>query len=139
MIVFIDTSTLLAGCASCKGLSRLLLERAQPEGWHLCTASYCAAEVERHLHRFAKAESVWHQQVRPILHILPSLFILNRPLIFDATKDRPVIISAIGGQADYLVTSDTTDFAHVLNTAVYGVRVRTPRTFLIELGIVAER
>jgi predicted nucleic acid-binding protein len=43
---------------------------------------------------------------------------------------------AIGSSADYLVTSDTTDFTHVLETTVYGVNIRTPKTFLLEMGIV---
>jgi len=61
---------------------------------------------------------------------------IDRPIVFDATKDRPVILSAIGSDAEYLVTSDTTDFAHILGTVVYGVNVRTPKTFLLEMGVV---
>ncbi len=139
MIVFVDTSTLLAAANSSRGLSRLLVEVAPKEGWRLCTATYCIAEVERHLARFPGATDTWARQIRPALAVLPSQFVLDRPLVFEATKDRPVIISAVGGGASYLVTSDTTDFGHVLGTSVYGVKVRTPRSFLIELGIVAER
>ena len=61
---------------------------------------------------------------------------IDRPIVFDATKDKPVILSAIGCDAAYLVTSDTADFAHVLGTVVYGVKVRTPKSFLLEMGIV---
>lgn len=67
----------------------------------------------------------------------PIVYVLDRPIVFDATKDKPVILSAIGCDADYLVTSDTTDFAHILGTVVYGVRVRTPKSFLVEMGVVA--
>jgi len=42
----------------------------------------------------------------------------------------------LGCDAAYLVTSDTADFAHVLGTVVYGVKVRTPKSFLLEMGIV---
>ena len=45
MIVFVDTSTILAACWSAKGLSRLLIERAASEGWTLVTADYCIQEV----------------------------------------------------------------------------------------------
>jgi hypothetical protein len=47
-----------------------------------------------------------------------------------------VILSAIGSNADYLITSDITDFAHVLGTTVYGVNIRTPKMFLLEMGVV---
>jgi predicted nucleic acid-binding protein len=61
---------------------------------------------------------------------------LSRILVTYAPKDKPVILSAIGCNADYLVTSDTTDFAHILSTVVYGVKVRTPKSFLQEMGVV---
>lgn len=43
----------------------------------------------------------------------------------------------IGCDVDYLVTSDTTDFTHILGTVVDGVRVRTPQSFLVAMGVVA--
>jgi len=33
-------------------------------------------------------------------------------------------------------TSDKADFGHVLGTVVYGVNIRTPKTFLLEMGLV---
>jgi len=65
-----------------------------------------------------------------------SVYVIDHPIVFDVTKDRPVLLSAIGCGANYLVTSDTTDFAHVLGTVVYGVNVRTPKSFLLEMGVV---
>ncbi|MGH8021093.1 MAG: hypothetical protein ACREIA_22995 [Opitutaceae bacterium] len=56
--------------------------------------------------------------------------------MFDATKDKPVVLSAIGCDAAYLVTSDKAGFAHVLGTVVYGVKVRTPKSFLLEMDVV---
>lgn len=79
----------------------------------------------------------WVRIVRTRLESVGSVYVLDRPIVFDATKDKPVILSAIGCDADYLVTSDTTDFAHILGTVVYGVRVRTPKSFLVEMGVVA--
>lgn len=64
------------------------------------------------------------------------MYVIDRPIVFDATKDRPVLLPAIGSNADYLVTSDTTDFAHILGTVVYGVKIRTPKSFLLEVGVV---
>ncbi|MBL9203041.1 MAG: hypothetical protein JNL39_21210 [Opitutaceae bacterium] len=69
--------------------------------------------------------------------MVESVYVIERPVVFDETKDKPVILSAIGSEADYLVTFDATDFAHVLGTVVYGVKVRTPKSFLRELKFVA--
>lgn len=135
-MVFLDTSTLLAASWSGKGLSRLLVDYAPKAGWKLVTADYCVSEVERNAHKHPAGATGWKQTVRPRLESVGSIYVLDRPVIFDATKDRPVILSAVGCGADYLVTSDTTDFAHILGTVVYGVKVRTPKTFLVEMRVV---
>ena len=136
MIVFVDTSTILAACWSAKALSRLLIERAATENWTLITADYCISEVEKNVYKHRAGTSGWRMAVQPRIKSVGSVYVIDRPIVFHATKDRPVILSAIGSDADYLVTSDTTDFAHVLGTVVYGVNVRTPRTSLLERGVV---
>lgn len=137
MTVFLDTSTILAASWSSKGLSRLLVEYASKAGWKLITADYCVAEVERNATKHPVGDAGWNRIVRPRLAIVGSVYVIDRPIVFDATKDRPVILSAIGGEADYLVTSDAADFGHVLGTIVYSVKVRTPKSFLREMGVVA--
>ena len=136
MIVFVDTSTLLAASWSSKGLSRLLIEHAPKAGWSLVTADYCLSEVEKNVLKHPAGAAGWHAVVRPRLRTVGSVYVIDRPIIFDATKDRPVLLSAIGSNADYLVTSDTADFSHLLGTVVYGVKVRTPKSFLLEMGVV---
>ena len=74
--------------------------------------------------------------IRPRLEIVGSVYVIDRPVVFEATKDRPVILSAIGCGAEYFITLDTVDFVHVLGSVVYGVKIRTPKTFLQETGIV---
>ena len=136
MIVFLDTSTILAASWSVKGLSHVVIEYGQKAGWKLITADYCLAEVEKNLTKHPSGATRWSRSIQPCLEVVGSIYVLDRPIIFDATKDKPVILSAIGGGANYLVTLDTTDFAHVLGTTVYGVNVRTPKTFLLEMGVV---
>jgi len=137
VIVFLDTSTILAASWSRTGLSRLLVEYAPKGGWQLITADYCLAEVEKNVVKHRAGAADWRRSIRPRLSMVGSVYILDRPIVFDATKDHPVLLSAVGGNAEYLVTSDTTDFAHVLGTVVYGVKVRTPKNFLQEMGVVA--
>ncbi len=136
MIVFLDTSTILAACWSTKGLSHVLIEHGLSSGWRLITADYCVAEVERNVFKHPYGATRWNRIIRPNLEVVGSIYVIDRPIVFDATKDKPVILSAIGSSADYLVTSDITDFAHVLGTAVYGVNVCTPRMLLLEMGVV---
>lgn len=138
MIVFLDTSTLLAACWSTKGLSCALIECGRKEGWRLTTADYCIAEVERNAGKFPDGRGRWRRAIHPHLEVVGSIYVIDRPIVFEATKDRPVLLSAIGANADYLVTSDKADFGHVLGTVVYGVKVRTPKTFLLEMGLVDE-
>ncbi len=136
MIVFLDTSTILAACWSAKGLSHVLIDHGPKAGWRLITADYCLAEVEKNVLKHPSGAARWNRIIRPALEVVGSIYVIDRPIVFDATKDRPVILSAIGSDADYLVTSDTTDFAHVLGTTVYGVNIRTPKAFLLEMGVV---
>jgi hypothetical protein len=114
----------------------LVIERAEREGWTLVVADYCVAEIERNVRKHRAGATDWRAVVRSRLTTVGSVYVIDRPVVFDASKDRPVILSAIGSNAEYLITSDTTDFAHVLGTVVYGVKVRTPKSFLIEMGIV---
>lgn len=102
----------------------------------MVTADYCLSEVEKNIGKHVAGSRDWRAIVQPALKVIGSVFVIDRPIVFDATKDRPVLLSAIGANAEYLVTSDTEDFAHVLGTVVYGVRVRTPKTFLLETGAV---
>ena len=136
MTVFLDTSTILAACWSNRGLSRLLVEYARKADWRLVTADYCISEVEKNVRKHPAGAVDWERIIRARLESVGSVYVLDRPIVFDATKDKPVILSAIGSDADYLITSDTTDFAHILGTVVYSVRVRTPKSFLQEMGVV---
>jgi predicted nucleic acid-binding protein len=134
--VFLDTSAILAASWSAKGLSRNLIEHGPKAGWRLITADYCVTEVEKNVMKHPSGRADWNRTIRSRLEVVGSVYVIDRPIVFDATKDKPVILSAIGSDADYLVTSDTTDFAHILGTVVYGVKVRTPKTFLLEMGVV---
>lgn len=91
--------------------------------------------MEKNVGKHTSGAADWRKIVRPRLETVGSVYVIDRRIVFDATKDRPVILSAIGSDAEYLVTSDKTDFAHILGTVVYGVNVRTPKTILVEMGL----
>ena len=73
-------------------------------------------------------------KVEPKIRIVPNALVSNRPLLLATAKDKPVLISALASESNYLLTLDIADFGIVLNTNVYGMRVATPRRFLIEQG-----
>ena len=59
----------------------------------------------------------------------------KRPLLLTASKDKPVLISALAAKCDTLLTLDTGDFGIVLGAEVYGMHVSTPRDFLVRAGL----
>ncbi|MGH7995058.1 MAG: hypothetical protein ACRD4Q_04245 [Candidatus Acidiferrales bacterium] len=104
------------------------------DGWRLTMADYCVAEVEKNASKYPDGPSRWRRVIRPHLDVVGSIDVIDRPIVFEATKDRPVLLSAVGVSADYLVTSDKADFGHIPGTVVYGVKIRTPKMFLLENG-----
>ena len=86
----------MAASWSANGLSRLLIERAEVAGWKLVTADYCLSEVEKNVRKHVAGAAEWKRIVRPQLTIVVSVYVIDRPIVFDATKDKPVILSAIG-------------------------------------------
>ena len=134
MRVFLDTSFLIAAAGSKRGLPRLLFEKGCQLQWEFGTSLYCEEEVNRNIHKVAGTD-YWLSTLRPALEIFPTELVLDLPLVFDASKDRPVLISALGSRAQYLLTLDREDFAYLLGTEVYGLKVRTPLTFVGEVRI----
>ena len=51
------------------------------------------------------------------------------PLVFDVTKDKPILCTALAC-ADVLLTLDRRDFQSLLGESVYDLRVLTPGDFL---------
>ena len=134
MRLFLDSSVLLAAAGSSTGASRLLFDHADSQGWQLLTAEYCLREAEFNLPKLGKkAELSWTQIIRPAVIPQRTRLSLDRPLIYRATKDRPVVISALSQKADYLLTLDRDDFHDLLGRSVYGLPIRTPGEFLREI------
>ena len=84
--------------------------------------------------KFGEAGILTWGKVEPKIRIVPNAVVSSRPLLLAAAKDKPVLISALASESDYLLTLDIADFGIVLNTSVYGMRVATPRQFLLEQG-----
>lgn len=135
MKVFLDSSVILSACGSEKSLSRLITLIAKDRRWYLVSSTYCRAEVARNMVKFGdKATAQW-TTLRAKLDWVPDALTTKRPLLFTASKDKPVLISALADQSDVLLTLDIGDFGPLLGSAVYGMLVTTPRDFLVREGV----
>ncbi len=66
---------------------------------------------------------------------VPNALTSKKPLLLAASKDKPVLISALAAKSEVLLTLDKRDFGILLGTTVYGMLVSTPRDFLIGQGL----
>jgi hypothetical protein len=95
------------------------------------TSPYALSEVTRNLVKLpAMATAEW-VRFREQLKIVDDVVSLDRPVVFSASKDRPILLTALAW-SDALITLDRDDFAKFLGGQFYGLRVRLPFTFLEE-------
>jgi predicted nucleic acid-binding protein len=128
--LFLDTSVLLAAAGSVSGSSHALFEYADSQGWELLCSQYVLREVLKNLSKLpVSAESEW-ALLRPRITVVDDILTLDRPVVFMAGKDRPVLFSALAW-ADVLLTLDKADFGEVLSRTFYGLPVLLPYDFLM--------
>lgn len=135
MRVFLDSSVLLSACGSERSLARLVTLLAKERGWKLVSSEYCRVETTRNVGKFgARATTHW-AGLRAMLQWVPDALTSKRPLMLTASKDKPVLISALADRSKVLLTLDIGDFEVLLGTEVYGTLVTTPRDFLVREGL----
>ena len=130
MNLFLDSSILLAARGSATGASRAVFQLAPQNGWVLLVSRYVLSEVERNLRLLSPAAIEDWQRLRPDLRVVDDVLSLDRPAIFPASKDRPVLFTALAW-ADVLLTLDRGDFDAVIGRQFYGLAVLVPADFLI--------
>lgn len=135
MRVFLDSSVILSACGSERSLSRLITILAAERGWDLVSAAYCRAETIKNLAKFPQQASAHWQDLQARIEWVPNAFTTKHPLLLTASKDKPVLISALASECLELLTLNSRDFGIVLGTEVYGMRVSTPRDFLVHAGL----
>lgn len=129
MRLFLDTSVLLAAAGSANGSSRALFSYAATQGWVLMCSPYALNEVLRNLPKLAVSATTNWLRLRPQMRVVDDVVSLDWPVVFAASKDRPILFTALAW-ADVLLTLDKADFAHVLGGTFYGLRVMLPYDFL---------
>jgi hypothetical protein len=95
----------------------------------LVASPYVLEEVLRNLPNLPPSASADWASLRPGLIILDDVVTLDRPAIFAAAKDRPILFSALAW-TDVLLTLDQGDFGSLLGGRFYGLQVLKPGAFL---------
>ena len=130
MRIFLDTSVLLAACRSKSGASRAILDIAAKQGWKLIASPWVRNEVEKNLSKFPFESTATWVALRSRISLVDDVVSIDRALVFSASKDRPVLITALAW-ADVLLTLDREDFIRVLGSSCYGLPILLPSEFLI--------
>ena len=130
MRIFLDTSVLLAACRSKFGASRAIIETAADQGWKLLASPWVRNEVEKNLSKFPFESTAAWVGLRSRISLVDDVVSIDRALVFPASKDRPVLITALAW-ADILLTLDREDFIKVLGSSCYGMPILLPAEFLI--------
>lgn len=129
MRLFLDTSVLLAACDSPDGGSRVVIEAAPLNGWTLIVNSWVLGETDRNVHKLSSHALQEWQIIRPRLRRVRNVLAIPKPVVFQPTKDRPVLLTA-HEFADVLLTLDRRDFRELLGANFYHLRILSPRDFL---------
>jgi predicted nucleic acid-binding protein len=127
--LFLDSSVLLAACGSERGASRFIFNAAADAGWGLLANPYAIDEVANNVPDLGAAATALWPQLRARLSIVPDVVTVDRPVVFSAAKDRPILLSALAW-ADVLLTLDRADFVSLLGQQFYELQVLTPGGFL---------
>lgn len=135
MKIFLDSSVLLSACGSGNSLSRLVTELAPDRGWLLISSSYCRAETSKNIGKLGAEAALRWPGLQHKIEWVANALTSRKPLLLTASKDKPVLISALAAKCEMLLTLDKADFGIVLGTTVYGMLVSTPRDFLIGEGL----
>lgn len=130
MRLFLDSSVLLAASGSANGASREIFRLASQNPWTLVTTPYVVEEVLGNLPGFPPAATADWACLRADLVLMDDVFTVDRPAVFSAAKDRPILFSALAW-ADVLLTHDRGDFGKMLGNSFYDLAILTPGQFLM--------
>lgn len=138
--VFLDSNVIISGLLSAKGAVRIILDLFCLHLPNLqgLTGDYNMMEIERNLARELPAALPVFKEYLLRLNLeiipLPAYETLLPWFGVTADKDVPVIVSAISGKADFLVTGDKGDFGALMQRDDLPLRVLTPADFVALAG-----
>lgn len=134
--VFLDSNVILSGLLSDKGAPRIILDLLSLELPFFVglTGRYNLIEIERNLRKKMPGVLSVYKGYFPKLNLkiipLPRKENLREYFGKIAEKDLPVLVSAIRGKADFLVTGDKQHFEKLNIRGEYPLRIVTPSEFI---------
>ncbi|MGA2555240.1 MAG: hypothetical protein ABSG04_03105 [Verrucomicrobiota bacterium] len=129
MRLFLDSTVVLAACGRPSGASRAVFDLAQQNGWTLLTSRYVLSEVTKNLPKLRPQALTDWPALSPKLTVTRDVWTLDRPVVFEPAKDRPVLFTA-AAWATTLLTLDAADFGKLAQTGFYHLAVMSPGAFL---------
>ncbi len=134
--VFLDSNVILSGLLSDTGAPRLILDVLSMELPHLVaiTGRYNIIELERNIKKKApKALPVYEEyffklRIEIIPMPTPAEVKKHSGIIID--KDTPVLVSALKGRVDFLVTGDKKHLDKVKKAGAFPFKIASPAEFL---------
>jgi predicted nucleic acid-binding protein len=127
--IFLDSSVALAAALSTTGASRQMFHLASSQGWELRVSPWVLREMEVNLTGKPKSATDAWLELREKVFVEDDVLTFEWPLIFNVTKDKPVLCTALAC-ADVLLTLDRRDFGPLIGQTVYDLLVQTPGEFL---------
>ena len=131
MNVFLDSSVAIAASLSGTGASREVFNHAARQGWRLVISPWVLREVGDNLADKPPDSARAWAALRAKAIVEDDELTFDWPIVFEASKDKPVLFSALAC-ADVLLTLDRRDFRDLLGQTIYGLRILTPGQFLRE-------
>jgi predicted nucleic acid-binding protein len=127
--IFLDSSVVIAASLSATGASREVFNHASSEGWRLLVSPWVLREVRDNLGSKPPESARAWLSLRGKTTLEGDELTFDWPLVFEASKDKPVLYTALAC-ADVLLTLDRRDFRDLLGKTIYDLRVLTPGEFL---------
>jgi putative PIN family toxin of toxin-antitoxin system len=134
--VFLDSNVILSGLISDKGAPRICLDLLTLKLPFLSgsTGRFNLMEIERTLKKKMPKMLPLYRKYLPLLNLkiipLPSPQEIREFSGTIADKDVPVLVSAIQGKADFLVTGDKRHFQSLKGGKNYPLQIVTPAEFV---------
>jgi hypothetical protein len=93
------------------------------------TSRYVLAEVHKNLTKLPPQALIDWPALLPSLAVTRDVWTMDRPVVFEPGKDRPVLFTA-AAWARVLLTLDTGDFGKLMETGFYHLAIMKPAAFL---------
>ena len=138
MRVFLDSNVILSGLISDKGAPRIILDLLSLKLTSITglTGEYNIIEIERNLKKKLPSAIPAYEKYLPIINLeiikLPSKTEIKKYSGHTADKDVPVLVSAINGKSDYLITGDIKDFKKLKTSDEFSFEIVNPAEFISE-------